>query len=469
MASPSLASSGPEDTLSTSSLDVDYPKLLCKSPVPYDRVPSAWLSPPLSRASSPLPPHLTDIAPSPRANAIVPLPSPVTNPETRPIGKKTSAFFSSPFDRDAPSPPRFLSRRASNSSTNPSSPSQSSIEPVIPLPERAQTANPSFFVKGSATPTPPPSVHSSDDGPTSLPPPPPKLPPLSRFFPSRHTIDRDPDLSDDSGSLGSPLSLHVSLQRDFVAIDQLPSFSSSPTDLTFPDSPTPKSEAPPSLDHRQPPPLHRETVPADKLEFTQETILGTDVPLQLIRELGQGAFSSVWLALDVEHKLEQPGLGSRLKSESIARRKGDRSVHGLRPPPSTPGSSITRNLSVYFAAQDGEGATSPGEADAKDNGTGDRTGTNLVAVKMIDRSACDADDRTRISFVREVEVLRVSIHLVRLARCSWLFCITSTFHIRRLCRICTRLRLPRITASCWKHCRVASCLNSWIKVIIIAA
>ena len=31
----------------------------------------------------------------------------------------------------------------------------------------------------------------------------------------------------------------------------------------------------------------------------------------------------------------------------------------------------------------------------------------LVAVKMMNRALCDANDRTRISFVREVEVLRV--------------------------------------------------------------
>ena len=31
----------------------------------------------------------------------------------------------------------------------------------------------------------------------------------------------------------------------------------------------------------------------------------------------------------------------------------------------------------------------------------------LVALKMTDRSLCDRDDRTRVSFVREVEVLKV--------------------------------------------------------------
>lgn len=35
--------------------------------------------------------------------------------------------------------------------------------------------------------------------------------------------------------------------------------------------------------------------------------------------------------------------------------------------------------------------------------------SRLVAVKMMDIAMCDANDRTRISFVREVEVLRVSL------------------------------------------------------------
>lgn len=40
----------------------------------------------------------------------------------------------------------------------------------------------------------------------------------------------------------------------------------------------------------------------------------------------------------------------------------------------------------------------------------------LVAVKMMDLAVCDANDRTRISFVREVEVLRVSISIQRRSR-----------------------------------------------------
>ncbi len=55
---------------------------------------------------------------------------------------------------------------------------------------------------------------------------------------------------------------------------------------------------------------------------------------------------------------------------------------------------------------DGEGALSSvvdesTEIDSKKGG-------RLVAVKMMNRALCDVNDRTRISFVREVEVLRVS-------------------------------------------------------------
>lgn len=460
MASPSSAPAMSEDSFSSLRLEVDRHRLLICDTLPtvalVDQASVALLSPPLSRASSPLPPHLKvdiDIVSSPGVKVISRLPSPAPNSETRQIGKKTSAFFSSPFDQDTSTlspPPSLMRRNLTSSGTSPPSSFSSSNAPVVAEPGRSQTANSSFFfAKGSATPTPPPSVYSSvDDGPSSQRPP-PKLPPLSRFFPSRATIDP----GDSRRVCSSPPSIHTSPQRDFVTIDDLPSFSSSPTDLVTPDSPTSQSEIPQSVENPQVDPLHYETAASEAVELTQGTTIGTDVPLQLIRLLGQGAFSCVWLALDLEHRLEQPGVGSRLKSESIARKKGDRSMHGLRPPlpPSIAGNSLTRSQSIYFAARDGEGATSSDEtetkAEAKDNGDRNDDGGNLVAVKMMERAVCEANDRTRISFVREVEVLRVSLHLVLLACYSRSVCFISIFHTRRLCHICTPLRRLLTTVS----------------------
>lgn len=65
---------------------------------------------------------------------------------------------------------------------------------------------------------------------------------------------------------------------------------------------------------------------------------------------------------------------------------------------------------------DGEGGSLPhlivsrdgGEESESEDEDGEMDLGRLVAVKMMDRAMCDADDRTRISFVREVEVLRVS-------------------------------------------------------------
>ncbi|KAF8572747.1 kinase-like protein [Ramaria rubella] len=262
------------------------------------------LSPPLSRASSPLPP----------------LPQ---------LGKKTSSFFGSPFDRNhvvSPSPPPSLRSSQSSSeprspsrspsesqspSSEPQSPTSSPLRPLRPLPPLPQSASSAFFfAKGSATPTPPPSVHSSADDASTHPRPRPTLPALTRFF---------PESASSTSSLASPFA-----------------FAASPTDLS-PDSPTPRHE-----------------LPVAPLEFVPAagTIIGdeADAPLQLVRELGQGAFSRVWLA-------------TKLAADALP-----------------------------------DGLSEPA----------------LVAVKMMDRTAYDKHDRkhdrTRVSFAREVEVLRHISH-----------------------------------------------------------
>ncbi|CAG7846488.1 SubName: Full=Related to SNF1-related protein kinase KIN10 {ECO:0000313/EMBL:CCA66888.1} [Serendipita indica DSM 11827] len=155
--------------------------------------------------------------------------------------------------------------------------------------------------------------------------------------------------------------------------------------------------------------VRRETQrnPSEK-ELQVGMTIGDDAPLVLVRLLGHGAFSSVWLARDIEDRLIPPGPRQRRrKSVSTARRKGD-ALPGLRPAP-----HATTRLGVLNEL-DGEGASLPSplaenEPRGRELGPPSKVG-KLVAVKTLDRKLCDVNDRTRIAFVREVEVLRHISH-----------------------------------------------------------
>lgn len=139
-------------------------------------------------------------------------------------------------------------------------------------------------------------------------------------------------------------------------------------------------------------------------ELVPGMVIGEDAPLSLVKLLGRGAFSSVWLARDTEDRLIPPGPRQRRrKSVSTARKDGD-TLSGLRPAP-----QATKRLGV-LNEYDGEGAILPDTLPEKRVRTMHLPGTTgqLVAVKLLDVKLCETNDRTRISFVREVEVLRVS-------------------------------------------------------------
>lgn len=138
-------------------------------------------------------------------------------------------------------------------------------------------------------------------------------------------------------------------------------------------------------------------------ELVPGMTIGDDAPLSLVKLLGQGAFSSVWLARDAEDRLIPPGPRQRRrKSVSTARKEGD-TLPGIRPAP-----QATKRLGVLNEF-DGEGAILPDTLPEKRTRPLHLPGTTgqLVAVKMLDVKLCEVNDRTRISFVREVEVLRV--------------------------------------------------------------
>ena len=167
----------------------------------------------------------------------------------------------------------------------------------------------------------------------------------------------------------------------------------------------------------------------DGVPLEPGAVIGDEVPFELLRPLGQGAFSSVWLARDMENRLLPPlerGASNkhrqkRRKSASMAR-KLEEIVRGIKPSVKVDGLEGSRP--GVLGEMDGKGACWPDSLEAswsKNMNPGCEPG-RVVAVKMMDRSLCDANDRTRIAFVREVEVLRVS------------FCIHSLLsHALRLC------------------------------------
>ena len=183
------------------------------------------------------------------------------------------------------------------------------------------------------------------------------------------------------------------------------------------------------------------------------------VELELVRALGQGAFSSVWLAKDVDGQLGEIELS---RKSSLIRSRSSRRGRQQTLPPTIPASAskkagekrmegtgikahllaglgigkkaskqgqghaqverVSSTDSVYLREDSmggvsvalnmqGLGRSSPRNPSPLRNGLSpsqekEKEG-RLVAVKLTDRSLCDKNDRTRVSFVREVEVLRV--------------------------------------------------------------
>lgn len=148
------------------------------------------------------------------------------------------------------------------------------------------------------------------------------------------------------------------------------------------------------------------------------TIIGDKVPFELLKPLGQGAFSSVWLARDVDNRLLPPLARSlsrkqrqkRRKSASMAK-KLEEFVRGIKP--SVKVNGLEGSGPGVLDEMDGKGACWPDSPESSRSNSMISEELRykpgrVVAVKMMDRSLCDSNDRTRISFVREVEVLRVS-------------------------------------------------------------
>ena len=274
------------------------------------------------------------------------------------------------------------------------------------------------------------------------------LPPLSRFFPSRHTsLDDSPQQPstrsffdydhshDDTSAEETPrpnqttpriLTTGRSSMPSSIPVEVFPSNKTLlNTSLSLPIGlfPTPSasragSEYEPSSPPQgtpRPPNPHRPSREFHQVSTANNRSLhlgsiisanedDSSVSLTLLRALGQGSFSSVWLACDVSGTLEQVVISRRASirklksaaSDGVVRRKSSRRSNR---PPGVPGTkpwriqsgtpSLPENPTPIKSAFDRPDSKEPGR---------------LVAVKLTDRAI---DDRTRVSFIREVEILRV--------------------------------------------------------------
>jgi len=317
-----------------------------------------------------------------------------------PPSERTNAFFTSQSaGYKLPTPPRRSSTLSSKASRDGQLLSDKLTDLARSRSERRasppRSSTQVTFYKGPRTPSPPFPPHlSTSNGLTS------SIPPLSRFFPSRYRRARDA-LDESATFTSSPPkapSLTFSLSPP----------QSPPSDGNSTDFPVASQEASTQVHREQPLTPNTSRQPEEGSCYESD-----DTKLTYLRCVGKGAFSSVWLARDdnggFSHD-QQPH--ERRPSESVAGRRRDKKMDGLKPthPGATLSFSVARlpplphpNDQIKDVPQ---GSENPLMNDGPQHVNESKPG-RLVAVKMMDLTVCDANDRTRIAFVREVEVLRV--------------------------------------------------------------
>ncbi|KAI0345027.1 kinase-like protein [Trametopsis cervina] len=401
-------------------------------------------------------------------NADQPPLSPTTSAEnSRSSASKTDAFFASPFSALSSLPPEPLHPVTVDNNTSPTSPSDADVDNTprmnpAPAPVTKKSLNDSFF--STAWPTAPlPSVPSeptqSHRAPPSAPAITSSMPPLSRFFPSRmrytsvdelpsregsprgyhpppqpspprasagrrQLVELDPDVyqqtqdprdQQDAVPLPRPVALNVLIPSEPQAAA---GSSKLPTPATVPPSRMPQLvESPTSM---------VETAalrPGDAIIEPNGDDEGGEAQLHLVlmKVLGKGAFSSVWLARD---ETGHVGKLEITRKDSLKKQKSKRSLRRKGT-----GHLSRRAVRTSEGSDDGYGSERAVEGtipqikavnEAQSDGRLDADGVTvrkmvrnvgrLVALKMTDKSLCDRDDRTRVSFVREVEVLKHISH-----------------------------------------------------------
>ncbi|CDO71868.1 hypothetical protein BN946_scf184940.g15 [Trametes cinnabarina] len=399
---------------------------------------SFHLSPSPSTSSSARSSHLSVLTSV--SSAASPLPSPT--------GSKTHAFFASPFGDDSsmpqppPNPPK---RTTSLKSDAPSLSSSSEVSaedtPRIEHKAPARSLNDEFFGP-STLPTPPPSIRSfssgtsaagSRDNSTSPPSARLPLPPLSRFFPSRArygtesdhlpttNVRRDLVNLDTCGPQSPAAPYHHQGEQTISPVDLEHSHASS-SSLQVTPTPTRREETarvasrvPPS-----PPASECEQQPHQTKLEPGAMLSSSSLTLELVKPLGTGTFSSVWLARDTQGQL---GALELMRKSSLARSKSfrrgrSRAIDGTRPTRKKAPKDNDRQT------VDGRPVLSPDEG-GPDKSLDNAKAGRLVAVKMTERAVCNANSRSRVSFVREVEVLR---HIAHPSIVSYLHSFSTPSH-----------------------------------------
>ncbi|KAG8963178.1 hypothetical protein FRC00_007529 [Tulasnella sp. 408] len=458
----------------------------------------AFFSTPFSIAVARVPPGQAKPEPQPTRSTSLTLP-------------KKSTRDSLTEETSGPMPPTtFTEEPASEPDAFRDDSSSNVTTPNASVSSRSATASASFFwgPKGtvsSMTPAPPPNLepitkkkHSSGL---------PGLATLTRLFPSRskapgpseadhqvHLITPTPQQSIHIDGTVPRLGEPVPPNREFVELkvdekDQVTSPTTAvprtPQHLQL-NVPQPRGKRQASPERLQalanatqtrgePPEPHRpQGIPIRResdrhrdyhtAEPAPGQIIGApDTPLKLIKLLGQGAFSSVWLATDetaelalcrsasIGRGLSRRGSAGkkvvkrRRKSQSWAKQERDGRMDGLKPPkldthneaeeskvglnaehPTSPSDTVSVRSERQFDQDPPARTLWASRSFASLNGARILgNGSRMVAVKMMDRAMCDANDRTRISFVREVEVLR---HISHPSIVAYLHSFTTPTH-----------------------------------------
>ncbi|KAH9918344.1 uncharacterized protein BXZ73DRAFT_105226 [Epithele typhae] len=368
------------------------------------------------------------------------------SPPPSPTGLKTFAFFASPFSDhpSLPSPPPNPHRKASSESADNT---EVSSDDTPRLPHNIPRSLNAEFFGPSLLPTPPPSIRSlsstrtrevsqpaspslSRDNSTSPPPiasPSHPSPASSRFV---HIDSQNAPASSLDTSYAhptphageqteSPTDLQLSApgfardDRGTRRSPQSPRLQLTPQPTALPDDPAFASpRGPPS-----PPPSESEHLSDAKLE-PGLTVASSSLALELVKPLGEGSFSSVWLARDAAGQLNALELSRKSSLARIRSLRGrkSRTIDGTRPTRKTEKTGDGGARSVL---------SPDGELPPKLRVARQPTGGRLVAVKMTERAKCDTSSRSRVSFVREVEVLR---HIAHPSIVSYLHSFSTPSH-----------------------------------------
>ncbi|KAJ7611651.1 kinase-like protein [Roridomyces roridus] len=352
------------------------------------------------------------------------LPSPSVSPAPRESlsdiispGAKTHAFFASPFSTRPPSP--LVSPPSINGSTPitpkpPSSPVKfltQSLPATPPTPEKRHLPwldlQPNGVGELSSVPTPMYAQLPDDDTTPRLP----------------STI---PSQVHEELAVGSIIRARTAPPRSrSVSTDNSGILTSSDSVSSSPLTQSPASQVSGLPEVTTPYTLSFPGLPLDSLSDTGAPMLTVEPPpssdtiLRLVKQLGTGAFSSVWLADDL--------------SDDPLVLRSRRSLRNLRRQSSMSSMSLSRTSSLRKVRVPGVRPLGAGKrmlAEQERSGTGSWLQTSssasalnsmrLVALKMTARSTTLAPvsgreeelqrDRTRVSFVREVEVLRHISH-----------------------------------------------------------